>query len=54
MLLAIDIGNTNIVMGCIKNDEILHLLAQFLEGVAIAVAGCDLLYVCHITCPPVR
>ena len=23
MLLAIDIGNTNIVMGCIKNDEIL-------------------------------
>lgn len=24
MLLAIDIGNTNIVLGCIKDDEILH------------------------------
>ena len=25
MLLAIDIGNTNIVIGCIKNEEILFV-----------------------------
>jgi len=39
MLLAIDVGNTNIVLGCIKNDEIL-----FVERIATDTSKTELEY----------
>ena len=36
----------------VKHHQIVILLTQLNQGLAIAVAGCDLLHVCHLTSPP--
>ena len=37
----------------VQDYQVFVLGTQLRQGVAIAVTGCDFLYVCHITCPPV-
>ena len=34
MILALDVGNTNIVLGCMTNEEVYFLLPDFLPIVA--------------------
>ena len=37
----------------VKYDDVIVLSAQLNQSLAVAVTSCDLLYVCHLTCPPV-